>query len=578
MSTVYKVNASGALNIRSGPGVSYGLAGSAFPYNTTLRSENNETKNGWIHITSPVNGWCSGVYLTKVTESTPPPSTSQPPAYGYAEPDQIDYSENYDTIDDTGKTIVETTVNTAGYKTLFYRYIRAFGCPPQFNMNVDIQYINDITPGVGRAFANSMLSNPSILSLCPGTVNYLPGFSKDQKNAFYERVLGITTGDSALKSKILSDNDSNVLNGKLYEFKQNRKEYMNVVNYLCRMMAILMGIGDEKIPYGTQKLKNFNYDYWLEPEKASATNSNSVFGDMKGAYDRLVSSAVGDNSYVHFFVTNQGTSVNENISTDTTASQLEEIINNSSLNSVARNLEFLFGGPIGSITDSALENDLQSIFNGSENDGFIKSFMGLTKNYFKGGRLVFPQMVDGVNYSKSMSCSLKFTSLYGNKLSIFLRCMVPIMHLLALSLPKQLSNNMYTYPFIVRAFQKGWFNSDLAIITNMNIVRGGPDNTSWTVHGIPTEFEVTFDITPLYSQLMVSSTAKPFLALQNTALVEYLGTLCGVDLKMNNLNAKIDIATAAIKNKFTDIPANEFRGITDSLSNALSKIFQIQNR
>lgn len=578
MSIVYKVNASGALNIRSGPGVSYGLAGPAFSYNTTLRSENNEIKNGWIHITSPKDGWCSGVYLTKVSESTPAPSVSIPAAYGYSEPATIDTTENYDTIDDAGKTIVDSTASVSEYKTLFYRFIRAFGCPPQFNLNVDIQYINDITPGVGRAFANSMLSNPTILSLCPGSVNYLPGFSKQQKSAFYEKVLGITSGDSALRSKILSDSDNNILNGKLYEFKQNRRDYMNVVNYLCRMMSILMGIGDENVPYGTQKLKNFDYDYWLEPEKASATDSTSVFGDIKNAFNKLSSSAVGDNSYIHFFVTNQGTSVNENISTDTTASQLEETVNNSSLNSISRNLEFLFGGPVGSITDSALENDLQSIFNGSENDGFIKSFMGLTKNYFKGGRLVFPQMVDGVNYSKSMSCNLKFTSLYGDKLSIFLRCMVPIMHLLALALPKQLSQNMYTYPFIVRAFQKGLFNSDLAIITNMNITKGGPDNTSWTVHGIPTEYEVTFDITPLYSQLMVSSTAKPFLALQNTALVEYLGTLCGVDLKMNNLNAKIDIAKSAIQNKFTDIPANEFRGITDSLSNALSKIFQIQNR
>lgn len=572
MSTIYKVNAKAGLNIRSGPGTNFGKATSAMAYNTTIKSE-GVVQNGWVQITSPAAGWVSSTYVTKISTEEAAPSISVPPASS----DNVSGGsiENLDVVGASGQTITGSSIS--GYKTLFFRYSRAFGCPPQFNINIDIQYIDDIAPGIGRVFATTMLSHPSILSICPGTVNYLPGFSKEEKNTFYEKVLGLVSGDGPLKSKIQGDEDTNILNGKLYEFRNNNREYMNVVNHLCRLTSILMGIGDEKIPFGYMKLKNFDYSWWTTPENASMPNSPSIFGDLLSGAKSMVNSAVGDDSYVHFFITNQGTSVSEDISTNTTSSALEDTFNNSNLNSISRNLEFLFGGPIGSISDSDLEADISAIF-ANNNSSFIKGFAGLTKNYFKGGRLVFPQMIDGVNYSKSISCSLKFMSLYGDKMSIFLREMVPLMHLLAFTLPKQLSQNMYTYPFIVRVFQKGWFNSDLAIISNLNIQRGGQDNSSWTVDGLPTEIDVTFDVVPLYSELMVSSTTKPFLAMQNTALVEYLGTLCGVDLKANNLQAKMEIAKAAVSNKFTDIPANLSRGVTDRLTDVIGRIIQIQNR
>lgn len=562
MADIYKVNSSG-LNVRSGPGTGNKVV-SAYPKNTTFISD-GKIQNGWVHITSPVDGWSNATYLTKVSSTPPPqsPSTAPPP------------TPPASNVANTGGSVPVTSAPKT--KELTHKYLKAFGCPPQFNLNTDIQYINDLTPGVGRVFANTMLSNPSILSICPGTVKYLPGFSKENKNTFYESVLGMVTSDDSLRSKIMADESSNILNGKLYEFSQDFTGYTNIVNYLCRLTAILMGVGDEKIPHGSQKLKNFDYAWWQTPEKTGAPDSPSVFGEILKNMKTMAGSAINDNTYVHFFATNSGTSISEDMSTSTTSSVLEESINSSSLHSVSRNLEFLFGGPIGGIEDSALEGDLNSLLN-SSNSNFIKNIGGLAKNYFKGGRLIFPQMIDGINYSKAMNVSLKFISPYGDPLSIFLRLMVPTMHLLALTLPKQLAENMYTYPFIVRVFQKGWFNSDLAVISNLNIQRGGSDNTSWSVDGLPTEMDVSFDIVPLYSELMVSSSTKPFLALQNTALTEYLAVLTGVDLKVNNLAAKTKMAVMAVTNKFSDIPTNLSRGVVEGLSDELGKLFQIQNR
>ena len=93
--------------------------------------------------------------------------------------------------------------------------------------------------------------------------------------------------------------------------------------------------------------------------------------------------------------------------------------------------------------------------------------------------------------------------------------------------------------------------------------RGGSDNTSWTVDSLSTEITARFTITPLYSNMMVTSARNPFLLLNNTAMLEYLGTMCGVDLKANNLSTKIEIAKSLLGNYFTDIPTSTARGITD---------------
>ena len=68
------------------------------------------------------------------------------------------------------------------YNTLMQKYIRALGSPPRFTQQVDPYYTNDMGAGTGRAMSKTWFSNPSILSICPGTVDYLPGFNKKEKD------------------------------------------------------------------------------------------------------------------------------------------------------------------------------------------------------------------------------------------------------------------------------------------------------------------------------------------------------------------------------------------------------------
>ena len=148
------------------------------------------------------------------------------------------------------------------------------------------------------------------------------------------------------------------------------------------------------------------------------------------------------------------------------------------------------------------------------------------------------------------------------------------MHILAMALPKQVADNMYTFPFICRVCQKGWFNSNLACVGDVQINRGGQDNTSWTHEGLATEWNVSFSIIPLYEELMVTSTDNPFLFIKNEGLVDYLGNLCAFDLKANNLSDKIKIFTSFVMNKFTGTPNDAQRWISDMLAGKISGIFQ----
>ena len=63
------------------------------------------------------------------------------------------------------------------YNNLLLRYTHALGSPPKYTKEVDPWYDMPDTIGVGRAMGKTWFCSPSILSICPVTVDYLPGFS-----------------------------------------------------------------------------------------------------------------------------------------------------------------------------------------------------------------------------------------------------------------------------------------------------------------------------------------------------------------------------------------------------------------
>lgn len=583
------VKANSGLNARSGPGKSYNKVG-AFTNGTKLTIL--DSSGEWYKV----NGKAStGAQLTNVYVSAQYVITSSTQTIAYiAKTDvktnsgttentnstynqqastQNNFTPTYDTdiIEsykyDSSKRYVDSDAN---YREKIMKMNYCFGCPPKYNMDIDIQYVTDV--GLGRVVSNTFYSNPSILSICPGKVKLFPHlFNQTKRDSAFEAIKNAATGDSSVLQKIVADKDNDLFNGSLYEFNQDTQDYAKRVNLLCRACAELLGIGDEKMPYTSVPLRKFDYTYWSIRKKYTPSGGGStsnVFTEFWNGLGDALSGGITDQNYIHFIVSNEATQVNERIATSVEDSFLANIF--SGVNSISNQLSYFTG--VGFNNQMDAQENIQHILNGvvGEN-GWTK----LVDNVLSGGKLKIPKIVGDTDYSQSVSCSLKFVSPYGNPKAVFLWCIVPICHLYAFALPKQLSDSMYSYPYILKVYQKGWFNSNLAVMSSIDMTRGGADNTSWSSTGLATEWTVNFEISPLYSQLTLPSTDHPLLFLRNDGLVDFLGNMCGFDLKANNLDVKAQILKSFIANKFTDIPNDIQRWTSDTVSNVVSKLFQM---
>ena len=112
-------------------------------------------------------------------------------------------------------------------------------------------------------------------------------------------------------------------------------------------------------------------------------------------------------------------------------------------------------------------------------------------------------------------------------------------------------------------------------MSSINLTRGGNEGTSWSSRGLATEWTVNFEISPLYAQLTLPSTDHPLLFLKNDGIVDFLGNICGFDLKANNLDVKIEILKTFIANRFTGIPNDIQRWFSDKVYSIVDKVFHI---
>lgn len=585
------VECNSGVNARSGPGTGYSKVG-AFSNGAKL-TISDTSESGWYKVSGKSS---TGVqltdvyvasqyivttstqklaYIAKTDVKTSTGSTENTNlTYNQQASSQYNFNNTYDGYFNESYKYNNGTQRYVGtdehYKEEIMKMNYCFGTPPKYNMDIDIQYVSDI--GLGRVMSNTYYANPSILSICPGKVKMFPHlFNSTKRDEAYNAIYNAATGDSTIAQRIAADKDNDLFNGSLYEFNQDTQDYAKRVNLLCRACAELLGIGGEKMPYTSVPLRKFDYTYWSIRKRytpsGGGTQTNIFTNFLNGLGDALTG-GITDQNYIHFLVSNENTQVSESITTSVEDSFLAGIF--SGVNSVSNQLSYFSGNGFNNQLDA--QENIQNILNGvvGEN-GWTK----LVDNVLSGGKLKIPQIVGDTNYSQSVSCSLTFISPYGNPKSVFLWCIVPICHLYAFALPKQLSDSMYSYPYILKVYQKGWFNSNLAVMSNISMTRGGSDGTSWSSEGLATEWTVNFDISPLYSQLTLPSTDHPLLFLRNDGLVDFLGNMCGFDLKSNNLDVKAKILSSFIDNNFNDIPSDIQRWTSDKVSNAVSKLFNM---
>lgn len=432
-----------------------------------------------------------------------------------------------------------------------------FGIPYQFSPTVDIPVIDEEgnTTNVGQKYIEKILSVMPVLFLTPGEPLFMPGFGESARN---------TAAEMLMNSQ--KDDESGIFDGlgdsRYYSFRSNFPEFQKYVNISVRALAQFMGIGHVIIP-------GYSEDIRLDSFNLEALLSND--------FHRLF----GANTTIPFFLDAE-TSISESFGNDTTESMLSQKVNQFS--DTAREIQFLmgshdFGGLAGNIKNAfigagsnlmdAVGDVATDVLGAVAGKGLVTRVTNELTTVVTGGKIVFPEIWSGSSFSKNYDITIKLRSPDPDPVSILLNVYLPIILLISMAAPRQLNNsaNSYESPFLVRATYKSIFNCDLGIISSLNITKGGEDK--WNVMGMPIQADVTVSIKDLYSTMFISKTQG---LLNNTAQMDYLALMAGIDMNEIDVLRNIKLATLIYSNKPRDFLLDGWANIKDSLNKAANRV------
>lgn len=564
---VYRVKAS-SLNIRSGPSTVNKIIISV-PNGRILNVDS--ISGNWAH-TPDYNGYASMSYLTLVSkgDSSPTPSSQDTTS-------QTQQNQNDMQLTDDARRKQEIDINSLqeevdernlGYVPDWPAYAVTSGAdddssylsninnnltvndcrgihgmPHQFLPIVDTRVDNKVG-SFGRKFADKVVSKMPVMVITPGTPIFLKGYSQGDKSSLLENILG--GGDRSGVGNILNRE------GKYYSLKFNYKEFYEYVNPTLRIIAKMMDIDNEYL--NGVRLNNFDWGSDIEADLSNILNYTNG---------------------IAFYIDSEK-QIQENISTSTTNSMLKDSING--LSDYGRELQFLLGSGqalSGVNLPSAVDNftSTEGIQKNFENvNDFVNNilmgngniFGRLTKNIgtlVGGGKLIFPEIWSDSEFSRSYSVRMKFISPDPSPMSLYLNIMVPLILCICLASPRQSGVNGYISPYLIKAYYKSMFNVDLGIITGLGIRKG--EEGRWTRSGIPTVVEVDMEIKDLYSSFSISNTMKDSNIFNNTILMDYLATMCGINLNEPDIYRQVSyyMSTNSIANARDAIRYDIFRGL-----------------
>jgi len=449
-----------------------------------------------------------------------------------------------------------------------------FGLPHQFLPITDIRI--DSASGdsnkdlyrLGRVYSEKILKTIPLLLITPGIPSFMAGFSKEQRETLGEQFFRDMAGGVV---KDLTGEYS----GKYYSLKYAYVDYFKYVNAMLRSAAVFLGIDKEKV--NGKQLGQFNWLY----------NTSSDGSDIWG--HKGLGKFIGPYAGCIAFYADCGNQINDSFSNNTTPSQLSNTLN--SLSDTGRELNFLVGnvGSLAGLKVNALtgEEDLLNNMDvvkdavddllGSGN--IMSNILNKAQTILAGGRLVFPEIWSDSSFGRSYSCSMKLVSPSGDKLSIFLNILVPIYHLLGMVLPRQSIQQSYFSPFLLRCYYKGLFNVDMGIMTGLSITKGA--EAEWTVDGLPTVADISFEIKDLYEGMFMSRAEdeRDLNILSNITELDYIANSCGININDQEVKRTLKLWWVLKANPIktvNDLVANGiFGNITQFFNQKLNNLFGV---
>ena len=437
-----------------------------------------------------------------------------------------------------------------------------FGLPYQFLPNTDLRLSSsEKSEDIGYEYAEKIIEKIPLLFIAPGKPSFMTKYSKTDRENILEYFL---SNRSALDINKGSLEDLLSKNGRYYTFEYDTARYYKFVNPMCRIAARYLNIEDVKINHVT--LDRMNWETFA----SSGISSIADIGTWKS---------------IPFYLDSE-TSIGESYGNSTTQSSIASGI--SSLSDYGRELSFLMGmtGAITGVEALANDKDMRSQIENVTNTvnqllGSGNFLSGLAKSVGSlavGGKLIFPEIWSDSTFSRSYTCNFKFESPDPSNLSVYLNTLVPLFHLVGLVAPQTATDpNIYINPFIVRAMYKGFFNIDMGIITDMSITRGA--ECQWTKEGIPTSINVSITIKDLYNAMSITQTDSEdwkYDTLNNTALMDYIANLCGINVYKPEISRMIEMW---YMNNFTNrvedfFQVNIWGGIQDKVQNLIMNIYR----
>ena len=472
--------------------------------------------------------------------------------------------------------------------------MRLFGLPYQFTDAVDPRY-EGINKTVGHNFAEKFLLEAPVCTFIPGKPKYIPSETSGVKLSITNALINGAAGNLSPLQQLLSENEAQYM--RLYDFQTDWTEYMSNVNNLCRIGAGFLGL-NETIMVGGEECSFERFDWrnyrWNQNANTSQiTRTFNLLKNTKGnktsnkdttvdysAGEKTLDAATKDYQYIQFYIDPEGTS-GDSISNSTTQSQFKGMIDQGS--NTMKEMSFLLNAGGLNATDAqaflgdSSKNIMGAITNNIGKDGVVgkaASILGRLTNIagdvIKGNNVIIPDIYDSSAYSRdSLNITVHLKSPYGTKLSYYLNIFVPMMHLLALACPRQATANSYQGPQLVKAFVEGQFSVNLGIVSGFSISKIGD---SRSVDGLPMEVDVTLQIQDLYSDLMLSSPNEPLMFINNSSLVEFLATNCGLSLTSPNYDAKFRMIINTMKEQVYDIPTTIKSAVEEWISQQVTNI------
>lgn len=425
-----------------------------------------------------------------------------------------------------------------------------YGMPYQFMKSVDRRLTGT---KFGRKYTEKIVGRMPLLFLTPGKQSFMADFSTDEKKAVLSTLtdIGFGEGGSSGLDSILSRD------GKYYTFEFAYSEYFQYVNPMCHAVAQLLGIGNKSIDVGGYKQKLSLFDW-----------SKAVNDDFKSYFS--------GKENVMFYI-NSINSISESWSNDTKESSLVNTVNG--MSDTAKEIQFIAGNALGTQVD-ALSNEnyaetLSSINSVIDNylagSSVLKGLSGNMTTVLSGGKLVFPELWSDSDCSRSYDIDLKLRSPDCDSVSVYMNIIVPFIHLLAMTAPRQMSPNGYSAPFLVRAFYKGCFNVDMGIITSLNVSKGR--EMSWNDDGLPTEMDISLSIKDLYTSMFISNDKDMGQMMNNTCLMDYLSNMAGLNIAKPELTRQLEVFFMLNAGTVVNYPNKIWNEAAQEITNLLSKLY-----